>query len=213
MLDKHEFIDRDRELGVLEEAYRSKGAGFLVIYGKRRVGKTELVKRFITDKPHIYLLGDKRSGSDLLAEFSRELGEYFDDVGVSLGGLPDWVAFFKYLGSKVGHRRIVIIVDEFPYLANGDRAIPSLFQKGWDEHLKNTNVLLILMGSSISMMERDVLAHKSPLYGRRTGQLLLHPMGFHDSGEFFPRRSPKERVEFYSVLGGTPAYLLQFTDR
>lgn len=210
MLDK--FVDREFELKALRERYSSGKPEFMVIYGKRRVGKTELVKQAFKDIKHIYLLADRRSDLDLIQDFSRRVGRFFDDPGVSMIGFRDWIELFEYLEKKIGNERVVIVVDEFPYLVEGNRAIPSLFQKGWDEYLQHSNLLLILMGSSISMMERGVLHYRSPLYGRRTGQLLLHPLGFREARKFFPENSMEEQIEFYSILGGTPAYLLQFTE-
>ena len=210
MLDK--FINREFELEVLKERYNSNKPEFLVIYGKRRIGKTELVKQAFKDIKHIYLLADRRSDFDLIQDFSKRIGRFFNDPGVSMVGFRDWIELFEYLEKKIGDERIVMIVDEFPYLVGGNRAIPSLFQKGWDEYLRHSNLFLILMGSSISMMEKEVLYYKSPLYGRRTGQLLLHPLKFDDARKFFPKKSIEKQIEFYSILGGTPAYLLQFTD-
>ncbi|MDI6820299.1 MAG: ATP-binding protein [Candidatus Hodarchaeaceae archaeon] len=148
----------------------------------------------------------------MLKEFSMEVGRFFGDIGVSLAGLPDWVMLFKYLREKVGGKRVPVVVDEFPFLAGANRAMPSLFQRGWDEHLRHTNVFLILCGSSISMMEKGVPSYRSPLYGRRTGQLFFQPLKFNDARKFFPRKGLGEQMEFYAVLGGTPAYLLQFSE-
>jgi hypothetical protein len=210
MLDK--FRNRDFELKILKERHGSNKPEFLVIYGKRRIGKTELVKQAFKDIKYIYLLADRRSDFDILRDFSKRIGKFFDDVGVSMVGIRNWTELFGYLEKKIGNERIVMVVDEFPFLVSGNRAIPSLFQKGWDEYLQHTNLFLILMGSSISMMEKEVLYYKSPLYGRRTGQLLLHPLKFKDARKFFPKKSMEEQIEFYSILGGTPAYLLQFTE-
>jgi len=207
----NKFINRKFELDALQMRAGSGKPELFVIYGKRRVGKTELVKQCFKGQDFIYLLADKRNDKDLLLDFSKTLGEYFDDVGVRMTGLPDWVTFFKYLREKAGDKRLVIVVDEFPFLASANKAIPSLFQKGWDEHMSHSNIFLIIMGSSISMMEKGVLAYRSPLYGRRTGQLLLEPLRFSDSREFFPNMSIREQIETYSVLGGIPAYLLQFS--
>jgi hypothetical protein len=183
----------------------------MVIYGKRRVGKTELVKHVLDERKGIYLLADKRSDPDQLSEFSRAAGAYFDDGSMKLTGASDWITFFRYLAERTKGERSVLVFDEFPYLTQANHAIPSLFQKGWDEHLSRSNVFMVLMGSSISMMEKGVLAYKSPLYGRRTGQLLMSPLDFQNSREFFPRHSFKDQIEVFSVLGGLPAYLLQFT--
>lgn len=211
MLDK-KFIDREDEIKALKERLNSGKPEFLVIYGKRRVGKTELVKQALKDAPHIYLLCDRRRDSDMLKEFSMEVGRFFGDIGVSSVGLPDWVTLFRYLKEKVGEKKVPIVVDEFPFLVSANRAMPSIFQKGWDEYLQHADIFLILCGSSISMMEKGVLSYRSPLYGRRTGQLFLQPLKFNDARKFFPRKGLDEQIEFHAVLGGTPAYLLQFSE-
>ncbi len=204
------FIDRDDEMRTLLERFDSNRPELIVIYGKRRVGKTELVKHVLGTRKGVYLLADKRSDRDLLLEFSKTMGAYFNDLGMEMSGAPDWITFFRYIAEMIGKERMMLVFDEFPYLTQANKAIPSLFQKGWDEHLSRSNVLMVLMGSSISMMERGVLAYKSPLYGRRTGQFLLGPMDFQNSREFSPGRDLVEQIENYAVLGGMPAYQLQF---
>jgi hypothetical protein len=103
------------------------------------------------------------------------------------------------------------VIDEFPFLVEGNEAISSLFQKGWDEHLQGSKIFLILCGSSIGMMERETLMYRSPLYGRRTGQLLVQPLRFKDMREYFPSVDLRRLVEFYAVLGGIPSYWRQFS--
>lgn len=201
------FIDRIEPLAFLNQQYAENNAQFIAIYGKRRVGKTELVKQFFADKPHIYFLADKTSAHDQLKTLSAKLGEFYQDSFVGERGFGKWEQVFAYLKTK---EQFVWIIDEFPYLVEADPAIPSLFQKGWDEYLKDSKVFLILLGSSIGMMETEVLGYRSPLYGRRTGQLLLHPMDFTDSRQFFPRLNFEEALSFYAVCGGVPAYLLEF---
>jgi len=123
-------------------------------------------------------------------------------------GFRDWETALKYLAHK--NERIVLVIDEFPYLADSDKSIPSAFQKAWDLYLKDSRVYLILLGSSISMMEKTVLSYKAPLYGRRTGQFLIKPFGFKELREFFPSKSFEEILSVYSVVGGTPLYLNKF---
>jgi AAA+ ATPase superfamily predicted ATPase len=201
------FIDRIEPLAFLNRQYADHRAEFIVIYGKRRVGKTELVKQFFADKPHIYFLADKTSAHDQLKTFSTKIGEFYQDSFVGERGFGKWEQVFAYLKNK---GQFIWIIDEFPYLVEADPAIPSLFQKGWDEYLKDSQVFLILLGSSIGMMETEVLGYRSPLYGRRTGQLILHPMDFADARQFFPRLNFEEALSFYAVCGGVPAYLLEF---
>ncbi len=202
------FFNRNKELKFLEKKYREKGAHFIVIYGKRRVGKTELVKQFFRNKPHIYFLADKTSSYDQLKQISEKIAIFYKDNFLKERGFGNWLQVFEYLSRKKG--RTVFVIDEFPYLVEADSAIPSLFQKGWDEYLKDTSVFLLLLGSSISMMESEVLSYKSPLYGRRTGQFLIEPLRFKDLSLFFPDKDFEERLKIYATLGGTPMYLLQF---
>lgn len=201
------FINRERELEFLHESYRGNISRFLVIYGKRRVGKTELVKQFFRNIPHIYFLADKAPEKEQLRLLSEKVGLLYQDDFLLSRGFGNWYEFFKYIKDK---GRIVIAIDEFPFLIEANKAVPSIFQKGWDENLKDSEIYLILLGSSIGMMETDVLGYKSPLFGRRTGQILIEPLSFHDSKKFFPGKSDEEFIYIYSILGGTPAYLLQF---
>jgi AAA+ ATPase superfamily predicted ATPase len=201
------FIDRERELGFLGESYKDKKSQLIVIYGKRRVGKTELVKQFFKGIPHIYFLADKAPEKDQLHFISEKVGLLFEDEFLLSRGFGSWHEFFIYIKNK---GKFVVVIDEFPFLIEANKAVPSIFQKGWDEDLKDSGIFLILLGSSIGMMETEVLGYKSPLFGRRTGQLLIEPLNFWDAKKFFPRRSNEEFMYIYSVLGGTPAYLLQF---
>lgn len=201
------FIDRVRELEFLNNAYRENKSHFIVIYGKRRVGKTELVKQFFKDLPHIYFLADKAPEKEQLRMLSEKAGLLLKDEFLISRGFGNWYEFFKYIKEK---GRIIVVIDEFPFLIETNKAIPSIFQKGWDEDLRDSEIFLILLGSSIGMMETDVLGYKSPLFGRRTGQVLIEPLGFQDARKFFPDKSNEEFTYIYSILGGTPAYLLQF---
>ena len=209
MLDK--FINRFEELNALENKYKSDKAEFVVLYGRRRVGKTELIRHFCRDKPHIYLLATESSEAEQLREFSLKIGRHFDEDLLLKNPFSRWEDLFDYLSDKA-KERLILVIDEVPYLTKSNKALPSLLQKAWDENLRDTRIFLILCGSSIGMMERAVLGYKSPLYGRRTSSIELNPMLFKGVVEFFPNNSLKEHVELYSVLGGMPAYLQQFSE-
>lgn len=200
------FVNREEEINSLEKFWKEKGSQFVVIFGKRRIGKTELIKQFVKDKPHIYFLAQKISDNDNLRMLAKLIGEYFDDIILQSNGFANWETFFLFLKEKV-KKKIVIAIDEFPYLAEANKGISSIFQAGWDEFLKETPTYLILCGSSIAMMEQEVLAYKAPLYGRRTGQMLVKPFGFYEATEFFPQLSFEERMSFFSMMGGNPSYL------
>ena len=202
------FVNRKNELEMLDEKSRQPEPQFTVIYGRRRTGKTELIKQFCRDKEYIYFLADKRGTVLNAIRFSSIAADHFKDAALKI---EDFYLLFDYIQRRLNDKKkTVIIIDEFSYLVEKDDSISSVFQGIWDEVLVKKNVFLILCGSSISMMEQGVLSYKSPLYGRRTGQWKLAPFSFKEMKEFFPDFSLIERVEIYSVLGGIPFYLKQF---
>ncbi|MDZ7333153.1 MAG: ATP-binding protein [candidate division KSB1 bacterium] len=196
-------------MSFLEKKWQENRPQLIALWGKRRVGKTELVKQFIKDKPHIYFLGESTHEAEQLKRFSLAVGEVFNEPLLKIKGFDNWLELFRYLKDK--NQRLVVVVDEFPYLIISNRAIPSVFQHGWDEYLSTSQVYLVLLGSSISMMESEVLGYRAPLYGRRTGQWQIDPMGFFAVSDFMPNRSFGERLSHYAVAGGIPAYWLQFS--
>lgn len=203
-----QFINREIELNNLKERWKRGSAEFFIIYGRRRVGKTELIKQFIADKPSVYFMADKRSQKDQLIELGRLFGKQFNDDLLFKNGFNEWLEVFQYLKKNVKDN-FVFAVDEYPYLTELDSAISSIFQKGWDEYLKDSKVFLILSGSSISMMESETLSQRSPLFGRRTGQALIKPLSFKQSFQFFKEKSFEDFLKVYTICGGMPAYLLE----
>ncbi len=204
------FINRQDELKDLEKLWNEKKSQLVIFYGKRRVGKTELIKQFISKKPSIYYLADKRTDHDQLVELGKRIGKFFLDSVVERNGFRNWMDVFEYL-KEHAKKPFILAIDEYPYLTDGDSSTGSLFQKGWDEYLKGSPVFLILCGSSISMMEHETLSHTAPLYGRRTAEFLIEPMMYHNSREFYPEHfSFTKFIEFYTLSGGMPAYLSQF---
>ncbi|NVM21096.1 MAG: ATP-binding protein [Desulfobacterales bacterium] len=205
------MIDRKRELKFLVEKFGEKSARLIVLWGRRRVGKTYLLKEFCSQYPAIYFLATKSSKKDQLFQLSEAIAEFFNDSLLMIKPFSDWQEVFVYLKEKRSER-FTLIIDEFPYLISTDSAIPSIFQKGWDEHLAHNNkIVLILNGSSISMMENEVLGASSPLYGRRTAQWKLEPFNLMDMTGFFPKANLIRLIETYSVIGGIP-YYAQFFD-
>ncbi|MEM4610158.1 MAG: ATP-binding protein [Thermoproteota archaeon] len=204
------FVDREEELGFLEERYGSANPELVIVYGRRRIGKTELVAKFITGKPAVYFLADRRPERDLLQEFKVKMAQVLRDESFSRIEVGGWLELFEEFLKWWGGERIIIVIDEFPTLIEGNKSIPSVFQKIWDLRLKDSRVMLVLLGSSVSMMETEVLGYRSPLYGRRTGQWRLQPLRFQCLGEFFPKYSGEDLVRVHGCLGGVPAYLLKF---
>ncbi len=202
------FINRKNELDMLDEKFKLPEPQFVVIYGRRRTGKTELIKQFCKDKEYIYFLADKRGTALNAGRFASIAVDHFNESALKI---EDFYLLFDYIKRRLDNDKLtVIIIDEFSYLVEKDASIPSVFQGIWDEVLAKKNVFLILCGSSISKMEHGVLSYKSPLYGRRTSQWKLSPFSFKELKEFFPGFSLVERVEIYSVLGGIPFYLKKF---
>lgn len=211
------FVDRERELQWLEQRWSASRPQMLIVYGKRRVGKTALLKEFIQGKPAVYVLADRRPERAQLREVATRLGTHFDDGFIGRKGFEGWLEVFEYLKAKLsgqrpkGGHRLVLALDEYPYLVENNPATSSVFQKGWDETLSALPLCLILCGSSMAMMESETLVQRAPLYGRRTGDLLVQPLDFSGVRQFLPRRWPFERcVEVYAIFGGMPGYLHQF---
>lgn len=204
------FVNRQRELQFLKEHYKSKLSELVVIYGRRRVGKTELTLRFASDKPHIYFFADQRPETELIQELKQQMSIYLRDESFAKLAVKNWIDLFNEFTKWNKNTRPLIIIDEFPVLIEANRAVPSIFQKIWDQNLKNTSTMLILLGSSIAMMENEVLNYKSPLYGRRTAQWKLETLKICHLKPFFPNYNFETLVQVYACLGGVPAYLQKF---
>ena len=204
------FIDRHQELAALERMFHSEVAEFFVLYGRRRVGKTELLTQFCKDKRSIYFLASQLKERDHLRQLTETARHLLDDPLLQNLVFDDWEAALVYFAQQSEKERLILVLDEFQYLCEDNTALPSLIQRFWDLHGKNSKLFLILCGSQVSFMEQEVLAERSPLYGRRTGQLRLMPLSYRDSGYFFPGYSAKEKLIAYGILGGIPAYLNRF---
>ncbi|GFO98141.1 hypothetical protein ig2599ANME_2363 [groundwater metagenome] len=202
-MQKIKFIDRDKELSFLQ-GMQSKTGGLVIIYGRRRVGKTELIKQFISDKRHIYYLADKRGTEINARNMARLAAETFDEMPPVVENFDD---VFKFIVKRV-NEKFIVVIDEFSYLVEKDSSIPSVFQVIVDEIIRGKDILLILSGSSISMMYQGTLSYKSPLYGRRTGEWKLDPLYFKDVIKFFPGASFEKAIELYAVFGDIPSYLV-----
>ena len=202
-----QFVNRENELHFLEKNYAERISSLIVIYGRRRIGKTELIKNFIKNKPHIYFLADNRGDYQNLKEMQRHMGYFLQDDLFTKADIREWTDLFFEFSKRVD-KKIIIVVDEFPYLITSNKAIPSLFQKIWDTNLSSKKVCLILLGSSIGMMETAVLGYRSPLYGRRTGQWKVLPLKLKHLHRFLPDYSMEDLIKTYSITDGIPAYIL-----
>jgi AAA+ ATPase superfamily predicted ATPase len=159
---------------------------------------------------YLYFLADKLPESTQLLDLAGKIGAYFNDKILAERGFARWEHFFVYMKKMAAAERLLVVIDEFPYLAESNPAVPSLFQKGWDEYLKDTQIFLLLLGSSVSMMESQVLGQKAPLYGRRTGQIRVQPFSFKELRAMLPKKNFEERLAYWAALGGIPLYLVKF---
>jgi hypothetical protein len=205
-----QFINRSEELDFLNKRYSSESPEFIILYGRRRVGKTELIKQFIKDKPSVYFMADRQVERESLGQMQKSMGAYLNDSLFEKANLVSFFELFSEFAKKTSER-VVFVIDEFQYLMESNAAIPSIFQKIWDEILANTNIFLIICGSSISMME-TLMGYKNPLYGRRTGQWMVEMLEFKDAIKFLPNYGLEEQVVTYAILDGIPQYLKQFDD-
>jgi len=205
------FINRKTELDQLSDLYHSERAELFVLYGRRRVGKTELLRAFCAEKAHIFFIATLSADSEQLATFSQQIWGFNHSETPAGFTFPSWEAAFRSLADLPS--RPVVVLDEFTYLISGNKAIPSILQKVWDERLKNTRVMLILCGSYIGMMETEILGYQAPLYGRRTGSALLQPFGLPSSALFYSKYTPEEQFLAWAIVGGMPYYLTTFSDR
>ena len=201
-----EFIGRENELAFLEEEYRRDHA-FVVMYGRRRVGKTRLIQRFIQGKNALYFLASRESEELNRRRFAQIVAQATGMDYLAEAAFDDWRPLFQALTSAAASEKLVVVIDEFPYLAKTNPAFPSVMQSVWDETLSQANAMLILCGSSVSMMRDTVLSHESPLYGRRTAQLRLKPLAFSELRHAFPEIPYKQMASLYAITGGVPKYL------
>ncbi|MBD5140382.1 MAG: ATP-binding protein [Ruminococcus sp.] len=205
------FIGRKSELALLDEMYGRDGFQFLVMYGRRRVGKTSLLCEFSKKYKTIFFSAQEKNDVLNLEDFSKTVQKHFNEN--YFGTFSDWQTAFQYLGDKASEEKLVLIIDEFPFIAGENPSVKSILQHIIDHSWKEKNIFLILCGSSVSFMENEIMGYKSPLYGRSTGQLEVLPFDYYDSSLFFEKYSNADKLLAYGILGGIPCYLNAFSDK
>lgn len=206
------FIGRERELDALNKLYKSNKFEFAVIYGRRRVGKTALINEFIGDKKAIYFMGVESNAKQNLENFSKSIMEFASGIETESSFLS-FQAALEYVFKLAENERIILAIDEYPYVARSSKSLASTLQLLIDKYKDTSKLMLILCGSSMSYMEDHVLAYKAPLYGRRTAQMKLLPFDFEETCRYFKNLSDEDKALIYGVAGGTPQYLLQMDDK
>lgn len=206
------FIGRKKELQSLEKLYGSRRFEMAVIYGRRRVGKTSLIREFIRDKKAIYFMGIESNEKQNLQNFSDAIHGFHRGEGPA----PLYASFQDALEAvfqMAKEERIILVIDEYPYAARTSPGLSSILQRLIDQYRDNSRLMIILCGSSMSYMEDEVLAYKSPLYGRRTAQLKILPFSFRECCLFLHGFSPEDQAVIYGMTGGTAPYLLEMDSR
>lgn len=208
------FIGRKKELDFLEKRYNSNGGQLIIIYGRRRIGKTETIKQFCKNKNAVFFTCTQTEDKIQLRNFSRIMFSHDIPIKQYINEFSDWeqaLLSIKDIKTESSKKKILVI-DEFPYMSKENNSIPSIIQKLWDSQLKDENVMIILCGSAMSYIEKEILSEKNPLYGRSTGIYKMEPMDYSEAVQFFPEFSNYDKIAAYSILGGIPFYLKQFND-
>ncbi len=206
------FIGRDKELKALDRLYESDKFEFVVIYGRRRVGKTALINHFTDNKKAIYFMGVESNEKQNLENFSKSIIEFSSGIQAETS-FSSYQTALEYAFQLAENERVILAIDEYPYVARSSKSLASTLQMLIDKYKDHSKLMLILCGSSMSYMEDHVLAYKAPLYGRRTAQMKILPFDFEECCTYLSRLSDEDKAYIYGIVGGTPQYLLQMNDK
>lgn len=207
----NKFINRDAELKQLRDLYQQDKKGTLVIlYGRRRLGKTTLLKEFSHkyNIPYCYFMADRAGEESLKLSTAIAMATALKEPLLQSVTYPSWYDLFAAFDKfRPKDRKFLLIFDEYQYLCQVQPAFSSFIQKWWDENWQDENIMVILCGSVTSMMYKETMAKNAPLYGRASAQILLAPLPYRYTSDFLPGRSDNELVEMFSISGGVPRYL------
>lgn len=206
------FVGRKRELSSLEKLYHQQGFGMTVIYGRRRIGKSTLIREFLKDKRAIFYTATKVGKARNLELFCQQVVSLLDPslTGVSFSSLE---AILDFITDRLSGDKLVLVIDELPYWAQDDGALLSVLQKYIDTRWSERDMMIILCGSSLSFMENKVLSEKSPLFGRRNKQIRLEAFDYLEAAEFVPDYSAEDKAIIYGITGGVAKYLAMIDPR
>lgn len=205
------FVDRKNELETLNRLYNKNGSSMVIIYGRRRVGKTALIQEFIQNKPSVYFLASQEKEDQNQKEFQNLIASFSQQSILNVAEGLRWDDLFRMLIETKTDGKKILVIDEFQYLCQSNKAFPSIMQRIWDNIMEpDRNIMLMLCGSYIRMMESETLSYTSPLYGRRDAQIKLGPIPFLYYQDFMPEKNEAELIEYYSITGGIPYYIKAF---
>lgn len=208
------FLNREVEITDLERIWNLKKASLIIVYGRRRVGKSALLRRWGEGKPLFYWTATRTTSKRLLQEFSATWSA-FKNPKIILSpdfSYPTWEAVLLDVADYCRSRKVLIVIDEFPYAVEAESELPSLLQKLWDNAFSQTHSVVGISGSRIGIIENEVISSRGPLYGRARAILWLDPLGFPVLKKFLPRYSASQLVEIYAITGGVPLYIEIFDD-
>ena len=206
------FVGRNEELEKLNTLYKRNNFQMVVIYGRRRIGKTTLISEFVKDKKSIFFSAEEANDGLNLETISNKIFDTFNIPKDKIGGFKSWKDVFDFLGEKSKKERIILVIDEFPYAAQANKSLKSILQNCIDQTLKDSQLFLILCGSQISFMEEEVLGYKSPLFGRRTAQMKLEAFDYYTASIMMKSFGNEDKIKLYSVIGGIPYYLSKINE-
>ena len=205
------FLGREQELAELEDLYAQDRFQLFILYGRRRVGKTTLLNEFCKNKNTIFYSAEQSNTKLNLDKFSELVFQYYGETALS--PFTTWERALSYIHQRQGDQRLVLVFDEFPYLVRKNKALLSTLQHLIDHQLQNSRLFMVLCGSYMGFMEKEVLGAKSPIFGRRTGQLKLMPFTFQTSRRFLEGYNHEDQLKLYGAFGGTALYLSQIQMR
>lgn len=210
----HRFVDRKKELDTLSKEYERSEASFVVIYGRRRIGKTALINEFCKNRRAIFFLATEENEEENRNSFKNTVADFAGSSLLKDSSVSRWEPIFDQIAQCcTEENRLIVALDEFQYLGKANPAFPSILMRIWDQQLKKKNIMLILSGSLIHMMTEQVLSYSSPLYGRRTAQMRIGQISFNYYKEFTPELSWEDQLLHYAVTGGVPKYIELFQDK
>jgi uncharacterized protein len=204
------FVHRENELKFLEEEWRRKDSSLVILYGRRRIGKTTLIKHFIQNKNALYFVATEESENENRKNLRNALADFTQNDFLKKTVDLDWEELFSIFASHKSVGRKILVIDEFQYLGKANKGFLSVFQKIWDGLLANSDIMAILCGSLVSLMQSQTLSYSSPLYGRRTGQIRMSQIPFAHYESFFENPETIDPIKYYSITGGVPKYIELF---
>jgi AAA+ ATPase superfamily predicted ATPase len=202
------FVGRDAELKTLADAYRAPEGQLVLLYGRRRIGKTYLLQRFSEGRRTVFYQATRQAEAVELAQFSEEVARQFGAFPLGYR-FPSWEAALEYVVEKACDHRVAVILDEFPYLCESTDGLPSVVQRWWDRHGRTSGIVLVLCGSAQDFMT-ELESGSAPLHQRFTKRIALGPLPYREAGEFVSELPPADRAVVYGLLGGTPLYLKEW---